>query len=99
MEISEDRYTGLTAITLPSTLCDSPHLLALVLEQETQLKPTEIMSDTVGLHHQRKHEEPPISNGPSESFCARPASGCFLHSASDQVVDVGLSRLAKPDKI
>ena len=41
-----DQFTGLNAITVPGTLRDSLVLLALVLEQETDLQPTEIMSDT-----------------------------------------------------
>ena len=40
--------TGLNAITVPGTLRDSLNLLAVVLEQETELQPTEIMSDTAG---------------------------------------------------
>jgi TnpA family transposase len=41
-----DQYTGLNAITVPGTLRDSLVLLSVVLEQETDLKPTEIMTDT-----------------------------------------------------
>ena len=36
------------AVTIPGTLRDSLYLLALVLEQETELSPTEIMTDTAG---------------------------------------------------
>lgn len=43
-----DQFTGLNAITVPGTLRDSLHLLAVVLEQETELAPTEIMTDTAG---------------------------------------------------
>jgi TnpA family transposase len=46
--LSSDQYTGLNALTVPGTLRDSLHLLALVLEQETDLSPTEIMTDTAG---------------------------------------------------
>lgn len=46
--LASDQYTGLNAITVPGTLRDSLNLLAVVLEQETDLNPTEIMSDTAG---------------------------------------------------
>ncbi|MBU2808928.1 Tn3 family transposase [Acidithiobacillus ferrooxidans F221] len=38
--------TGLNAITVPGTLRDSLVLLAVVLEQQTELQPTQIMTDT-----------------------------------------------------
>jgi TnpA family transposase len=41
-----DQFTGLNAITVPGTLCDSLVLLSVVLEQETEFEPTEIMTDT-----------------------------------------------------
>ena len=41
-----DQFTGLGGITVPGTLRDSLTLLSLVLEQQTELQPTEIMSDT-----------------------------------------------------
>ena len=41
-----DQFTGLNAITVPGTLRDSLVLLSVVLEQETVLEPTEIMTDT-----------------------------------------------------
>ena len=41
-----DQFTGLNAITVPGTLCDSLVLLSVVLEQETEFDPTEIMTDT-----------------------------------------------------
>jgi TnpA family transposase len=41
-----DQFTGLNAITVPGTLRDSLVLLSVVLEQETDLEPTEIMTDT-----------------------------------------------------
>ena len=44
--LASDQFTGLNAITIPGTLRDSLYLLALVLEQETELSPTEIMTDT-----------------------------------------------------
>ena len=37
---------GLDAITVPGTLRDSLVLLAVVLEQQTELQPTQIMTDT-----------------------------------------------------
>lgn len=46
--LASDQYTGLGAVTVPGTLRDSLNLLAVVLEQETELNPTEIMSDTAG---------------------------------------------------
>jgi hypothetical protein len=39
-----DQFTGLNAITVPGTLRDSLVLLSIVLEQETELEPTEIMT-------------------------------------------------------
>jgi TnpA family transposase len=41
-----DQFTGLHAITVPGTLRDSLVLLSVVLEQETELQPIEIMTDT-----------------------------------------------------
>lgn len=41
-----DQFTGLNGIVVPGTLRDSLVLLAVVLEQQTELKPTEIMTDT-----------------------------------------------------
>jgi TnpA family transposase len=41
-----DQFTGLNAVTVPGTLRDSLVLLSVVLEQETELEPTEIMTDT-----------------------------------------------------
>jgi TnpA family transposase len=41
-----DRYSGLNGIVVPGTLRDSLSLLALVLEQPTELHPSEIMTDT-----------------------------------------------------
>ena len=41
-----DQGSGLNAITVPGTLCDSLVLLAVVLEQQTELQPTQIMTDT-----------------------------------------------------
>lgn len=46
--LASNQFTGLNAITLPGTRRDSLYLLAVVLEQETELQPTEIMSDTAG---------------------------------------------------
>jgi TnpA family transposase len=40
-----DQFTGLNAIVVPGTLRDSLVLLALVLEQQTELTPTQIMTD------------------------------------------------------
>ena len=41
-----DQFTGLHGITVPGTLRDSLVLLALVLDQQTELQPTQIMTDT-----------------------------------------------------
>jgi TnpA family transposase len=41
-----DQFTGLNAIVIPGTLRDSLYLLSVVLEQQTELHPTEIMTDT-----------------------------------------------------
>jgi TnpA family transposase len=41
-----NQFTGLNAIVVPGTVRDSLYLLAVVLEQQTELRPTEIMSDT-----------------------------------------------------
>jgi TnpA family transposase len=41
-----DQFTGLNAVVIPGTLRDSLFLLAVVLEQQTELNPTEIMTDT-----------------------------------------------------
>lgn len=41
-----DQFTGLHSITVPGTLRDSLVLLSVVLEQETELQPTQIMTDT-----------------------------------------------------
>jgi TnpA family transposase len=46
--IASHQFTGLNAVTVPDTLRDSLNLLAIVLEQETELQPTEIMTDTAG---------------------------------------------------
>ena len=40
------QFTGLNAVVVPGTLRDSLFLLAVVLEQQTELNPTEIMTDT-----------------------------------------------------
>ena len=41
-----NQFTGLNAVVVPGTLRDSLFLLAVVLEQQTELQPTEIMTDT-----------------------------------------------------
>ena len=41
-----DQFSGLNAITVPGTLRDSLVLLAIVLEQQTELQPTQMMTDT-----------------------------------------------------
>src|SRR5580692_2172795 len=41
-----NQFTGLNGIAVPGTLRDSLVLLAVVLEQQTELQPTQIMTDT-----------------------------------------------------
>lgn len=41
-----DQLTGLNAVTVPGTLKDSLILLAVVLDQQTELRPTQILTDT-----------------------------------------------------
>lgn len=41
-----DQFTGLNAIVVPGTLRDSLVLLAVVLDQQTELRPTQITTDT-----------------------------------------------------
>lgn len=41
-----NQFTGLHGITVPGTLRDSLMLLAVVLKQQTELQPTQIMTDT-----------------------------------------------------
>jgi hypothetical protein len=44
--MTSDQYTALNGVVVPGTLRDSLVLLSVVLEQETELKPLEIMTDT-----------------------------------------------------
>lgn len=44
--LMSDQFTGLNGIPVPGTLRDSLILLALVLEQQTELHPTRIITDT-----------------------------------------------------
>lgn len=44
--LTSDQFTDLSGVMVPGTLRDCLVLLAAVLEQETGLQPTEIMSDT-----------------------------------------------------
>jgi TnpA family transposase len=45
---TSDQFTGFHAIVIPGTLRDSLYILEGLLEQQTSLRPTEIMSDTAG---------------------------------------------------
>jgi TnpA family transposase len=45
-DLLSNQFTGLNAIVVPGTRRDSLYLLAVVLEQQPELHPTEIMSDT-----------------------------------------------------
>ena len=44
--LMSDQFTGLNAVVVPGTLRDSLIILGLLLEQETELEPAEIMTDT-----------------------------------------------------
>ena len=44
--LTSDQFTGLGGIVVPGTLRDSLVLLSVLLEQETLLQPTEVMTDT-----------------------------------------------------
>jgi len=44
--LSSDQFSGLHHIVVPGTLKDGPYLLAVLLEQDTQVQPTIIMSDS-----------------------------------------------------
>ena len=44
--LMSDRFTGLNAVVVPGTLKDSLVILGLLLGQETELEPAEIMADT-----------------------------------------------------
>lgn len=44
--MTSDQYTGINGVVVPGTLRDSLVLLSVLLEQETELKPLEIMTDT-----------------------------------------------------
>ncbi len=45
---TSDQFTGFHGIVIPGTLRDSLFILDGLLEQQTQLQPTEVMSDTAG---------------------------------------------------
>jgi len=45
---TSNQYTGFHGIAVPGTLRDSLYILEGLLEQQTSLKPTEIMTDTAG---------------------------------------------------
>ena len=44
--MTSDQFTGLNGVVVPGTLRDSLVILSVVLEQETELTPVEIMTDT-----------------------------------------------------
>ena len=44
--LMSDQGTGLNAMIVPGTLRDSLVLLSVLLEQQTALQPTQIMTDT-----------------------------------------------------
>jgi TnpA family transposase len=43
-----DQFTGFHGIVIPGTLRDSPYILDGLLEHQTRLKPTQLMTDTAG---------------------------------------------------
>ena len=45
---SSDQFTGFHAVVVPGTLRDSLYVLAGLLEQQTGLEPTEVVTDTAG---------------------------------------------------
>ena len=46
---TSDQFTGFHAIVIPGTLRDSMYILDGLLEQQTRLRPVEIMADTAGV--------------------------------------------------
>ena len=48
LNFSTDQYAGFHHIVIPGTLRDSIYILEGLLEQQTSLKPVEIMTDTAG---------------------------------------------------
>jgi len=46
---TSDQFTGFHAIVIPGTLRDSMYILDGLLEQQTRLRPVEIMTDTAGV--------------------------------------------------
>jgi Tn3 transposase DDE domain len=45
---TSDQFTGFHGIVIPGTLRDSPFILEGLLEQQTSLRPVQLMSDTAG---------------------------------------------------
>ena len=45
---TSDQFTGFYGIVIPGTLRDSPYILDGLLEQQTSLEPTELITDTAG---------------------------------------------------
>lgn len=45
---TSDQFTGFHGIVIPGTLRDSLYILDGLLEQQTSLRPTEVMVDTAG---------------------------------------------------
>jgi TnpA family transposase len=46
---TSDQFTGFHAIVIPGTLRDSMYILDGLLEQQTSLRPVEVMADTAGV--------------------------------------------------
>ncbi len=89
-----NQFTGLNAIVIPGTLRDSLYLLAVVLEQQTELQPTEIMTDTgaytdvvFGLFWLLGYRFCPRIADIGGAMPYRIASSNFLPMKSDSLVD------------
>ena len=48
LNFTSDKFTGFYGMVVPGTLRDSPYILDGLLEQQTSLRPTELMTDTAG---------------------------------------------------
>ena len=48
LNFASDQFTGFYGMVVPGTLRDSPYILDGLLEHETSLRPTELMTDTAG---------------------------------------------------
>ena len=79
--LASDQYTGLNAITVPGTLRDSLNLLAVVLEQETDLEPDRDHVRHGWLHRRDLRHLPPARLpvlAPASPTSAAPGSGGWM---------------------